>query len=374
MSWSFKLVRVFGIEIRLHALFGLLVLWQAIVAYTTTGTAGGVLSSVGFIGVLFFVIVLHELGHALTARQFGIRTVDITLLPIGGLARLERMPEKPWQELLVALAGPAVNVVLAAALALAHLAAGMPLVPTDPALPFVTSLLYANVALAAFNLLPAFPMDGGRVLRAALALRGDPVRATRVAARVGQALALLLGIVGLFSNTMLVVIALFVWFGAAAELASVELKAALRGLPVEWAMLKACDPLSPSDTLDTAAKLTIAHGHRDFPVVDAEGRVVGALTGRKLVEGLATMGATARVAQVMDTRIEVADVARPIEEALAKLEASPAGILVVLGEGRVQGLISRETIQQLALFREADDFARRHVARPRTTTLTPSAA
>lgn len=360
MSWSFKLGRVFGIDLRVHALFGLLLVWQAGVAWTQSGTLSGVLTSVGFILALFLMIVLHELGHALVARKFGIRTADITLLPIGGIARLERIPERPSEELLVALAGPLVNLALAAALAVGHAAAGLRVLPNGTEMPFVTSLLYANAALAAFNLLPAFPMDGGRVLRAFLAIRGDRLRATRIAARVGQGFALFLGLVGLFGSAMLVVVALFVWFGAATELANIELRSSLRGLRVGGAMLRTCDPLLPDDTLESAAKLTIEHGHRDFPVVDAEGRVVGALTGRRLVEGLALAGPLAHVKDVMDTRIEVADIAEPLDQALGKLEASSAGVLVVLGDGRVQGLVGADTVQQIALFHEAADFAAQH--------------
>ncbi|MFO0615407.1 MAG: site-2 protease family protein [Polyangiaceae bacterium] len=364
MSWSYKLVRVFGIEIRVHVLFGLLVLWQAGAAFARTGTLGAVLASIAFVLLLFSIIVLHELGHALAARRFGIRTLDITLLPIGGVARLERMPEKPRQELVVALAGPAVNVVLAAVLLAVHAALGKPIVAVDLASPpLLTSLLYVNVALAAFNLLPAFPMDGGRVLRAALALRGDRLRATRIAARIGQGFAYVIGFVGLFASSMLVVIALFIWIGAAAELASLELEASLRGLPLEYAMLTACDPLLPEDTLDAAARLTIAHGHRDFPVVDAAGRVVGVLTGARLVEGLALSGPTARVSEVMDPRIEAADLREPIEGVLTKLQGAPAHAIVVLADGRVRGLITGETIQQLASLRDAAVYASKHRGR-----------
>lgn len=360
MSWSFKLVRAFGVDVRVHALFVLLLLWQGGVGLARTGTVGGLLSALAFVLALFALIVAHELGHALAARRFGIRTVDITLLPIGGVARLERMPEKPAQELAVAIAGPAVNVVLAAALAVVHVAAGLPFVPRSEPTPLLTGLFYANVGLALFNLLPAFPLDGGRVLRALLSLRGGRLRATRIAARMGQGLAMFLGLVGGFSSAMLVVLAIFIWVGAAAELDAVELRASLRGVPLESAMLKACDPLWSDDSLDAAARLTIAHGHRDFPVVDGAGRVVGVLTGRKLVEGLALLGPATPVGQAMDARIEFADVTEPLDDALAKLEASPSGVLVVLGNGGVQGLVTRETIEQLASLRSAAAFAREH--------------
>ncbi len=231
MSWSWKLGRVAGIDLRVHATFLLLVGWVALSNYFASGhQVGAAVGGVVFILSVFGIVVLHELGHALTARRFGIRTRDITLLPIGGVAQLERMPDQPKQELLVALAGPAVNVALAALLfgAIA-LTGGSVAINTD--VPgtgsFLSQLFWVNVSLAAFNLLPAFPMDGGRALRAVLAMRTTSLRATRIAARVGRAMAWVLGGLGLFFNPMLLVIALLVWMGATGEQAMAERSSAL---------------------------------------------------------------------------------------------------------------------------------------------------
>jgi Zn-dependent protease len=218
--WSRKLVRVAGIDVYVHGTFLLLI---AFVAFSDLVAGRGVtvmVSRTSLILAVFATVVLHELGHALTARRFGVRTRDIILLPIGGVARLEKMPDLPGQQLLVALAGPAMNLAVAALLfgvgRLFDARAGLEGISRTGG-PFLTQLMGINVFLAVFNLLPGFPMDGGRVLRALLAMRMAPERATQTAARVGQAVALSFGLVGLFGNPLLIVIAVFVWLGAQAE-------------------------------------------------------------------------------------------------------------------------------------------------------------
>jgi Zn-dependent protease len=221
MRWSWRVARVAGIDIHVHATFLLLLAWIGFAGYRRTGTPAGAAAGIGFVLLLFLIVVLHEYGHALTARRYGIPTRDITLLPIGGVARLERMPREPRQELVIALAGPAVNVVLALLLWLGLTLTGgagaaEPMAPADERFmgrALAQQLLTANVWLAGFNLIPAFPMDGGRVLRAVLAMRsGDHARATVRAASIGRAIAVVFGLVGLFvwQNPMLVFIALFV--------------------------------------------------------------------------------------------------------------------------------------------------------------------
>jgi Zn-dependent protease len=220
MSGSWRIGRLFGIDLFVHWTFFLLLGWVAWSHYAAHYDWLETLMGVAFILALFAIVVMHELGHALAARQFGVRTRDILLLPIGGVARLEHIPENPRQELVIALAGPAVNVVLAASL-LVGLSMSSGIMQVSEAArvggAFLSQLFWVNVSLALFNMLPAFPMDGGRVLRALLAMRMDYVRATQTAAAVGQTMAVVLAIIGVFYNPFLIFIAIFVWLGAGAE-------------------------------------------------------------------------------------------------------------------------------------------------------------
>ncbi len=211
MKWSWKLGRFAGIDAYVHASFLLLVAWAAWAAYQGAGTGlAAVLGIVFLIGV-FGSVLLHEFGHALTARRFGIRTRRIVLWPMGGIAQLEGEPRTPRQELLIALAGPAVNFAIAAALFVVSTLFGL------QSFTLLSSLMVANLVLGAFNLLPAFPMDGGRVLRAFLATRIGGARATELAVKVGKVAAVGLAIAGLFGNGMLILVAAFVWFAASSE-------------------------------------------------------------------------------------------------------------------------------------------------------------
>ena len=255
MKWSIKLGKLLGIDVYLHFTFLLLLAFLGFVYWRATQNVEAALRGVAFIVALFGCVVLHELGHALMARRYGIKTRDITLLPIGGIARLEKMPEKPMQEFWVALAGPAVNVVIAAVL-FVGLAATGGFTPVEEISvtggSFWQRLMVLNLFLVAFNLLPAFPMDGGRVLRALLAMRLGRRRATAIAANVGQGMAILFGIVGFFYNPFLIFIAIFVYLGAQAEAGMVEMQSALAGLRVRDAMMTRFRTLAAQDTLAKA--------------------------------------------------------------------------------------------------------------------------
>ena len=234
MRWSLKIAKLAGIDIFIHFTFFILVTWVAFFQWKLNGSIGAAFSGVVFILAVFACVVLHELGHALAARKYGIRTQDIILLPIGGVARLEKMPNQPIQELWVALAGPAVNVVIVALLAV-YLWITNTLTPdnqlTMTTAAFVERIMGVNIFLILFNMIPAFPMDGGRVFRALLATRLAYVRATQISANLGQAIALLFGIVGLFYNPILLFIAFFVWMGAAQETRMVRMKSVLNRIP-----------------------------------------------------------------------------------------------------------------------------------------------
>jgi Zn-dependent protease len=292
MSWSWRIGRIAGIDIFVHFTFVLLLAWLLITHYAEHRDLGEAITGLTFTLCLFGIVVLHELGHALAARRYGVATRDITLLPIGGVARLDRIPEQPSQELVVALAGPAVNVVLAIALYVGlRLNAQLGVFEVSQVAKvgggLLVQLFWVNVMLAGFNLLPAFPMDGGRVLRALLAMRMDYVRATQLAANIGQAMAVLFAIAGMFGNPFLILIALFVWIGANQESALVQMRTALSGIPVQRAMVTTFATLRPEEPISTAARYVLETFQHDFPVVDAEGRVAGILTRRELVAALA---------------------------------------------------------------------------------------
>lgn len=306
---------------------------------------------------LFFIIVLHELGHALTAKRFGIRTRDITLLPIGGVARLERMPNLPRQELLIARAGPALNVVLAALLfGVLYFRTGTAAL-TDVKLvegSFLARLAWVNVSLAAFNLLPAFPMDGGRVLRSVLAMRLDYVRATNIAATIGQVLAVVFGIVGLIANPFLALIAVFVWIGAAEEAGATRRRSALAGLPVERVMRTQFRTLAPDEPLARAIEHVLAGGQHDFPVVE-HGQVVGVLRHTDLLTGLARAGSSALVGSAMQRRFRTVRATDDIAHVLNRLREDEGRTLAVLQDGKIVGLFTAENLAEYAMMQTAQE-------------------
>ncbi|HEX7668370.1 MAG TPA: site-2 protease family protein [Polyangiaceae bacterium] len=347
--WAWKVGRLFGIQLYVHPTFPLLLAWVAI--SHLPGGAGAVWRGLALILAVFAIVVLHELGHALVARRFGVRTRDITLLPIGGVARLERMPDRPIEELLVALAGPAVNVLLALSLWAVLTFTGWSTRFTELGNvggSLLAKLMWVNVSLAVFNLLPAFPMDGGRVLRAALAFRMDSVRATETAARIGQGMALLFGAVGLFFNPMLILIAVFVWVGARAESTAAGLKRALSGVPVASAMVTEFRTLSPFDQLASAATFIVAGFQHDFPVIDGT-ELVGVLTRGDVVRGLSENGGTASVGSAMRREFAVVQATELLESVLSRRERTEQWPLVVVRDGRVVGLMTAESIGEFIL-------------------------
>jgi Zn-dependent protease len=354
MPFSWRIATVSGIPIYLHGTFLILLAFVFISDWTRGRTLTAALGGALFLLAIFGTVVLHELGHALTARRFGIRTRDITLLPIGGIARLERIPTVPRQELWVALAGPAVNLVLAALVLLVTLGlSGPSLDMTDM---FSGNMLgrfaSINLWLAAFNLIPAFPMDGGRALRALLAETTDYVRATRIAARLGQGLALMFGIAGVFLNPMLMIIALFVWMGASAEASAVETRSVLAGVPVTHAMMTDFRALDPGDSLQRAVDLTLAGAQRDFPVL-VDGRLVGVLTREGLIAGLTKDGPGGAVEPAMSRDFVTADWRELLEPALQRLQGCACQVLPVLQGERVVGLLTADNIGEFVLFHGA---------------------
>lgn len=316
MSGSWTLLRIRGIEIQVHWSFALILIYGAFIyAAGPSGLLAGALYGILVILLLFLCVVLHELGHAVTAQAFGIRVPYITLLPIGGVAQLERMPRKPWQEFLIAIAGPLVNFALVALLlpisvllVTLEVRSGMPLsfwrvmrMIQTPSLPgLILYLTFMNATLGLFNLLPAFPMDGGRILRALLAMTMPYLQATRLAVAVGRAMALLFAIWGLLGGGIfLLLIAFFIYVGGGGELENVESRFALRGLRARDALTRQAYHLYITDTLQKAVDYIMTTYQADFPVFDLAHNFVGVLTRARLVHGLREYGPEGRVVDVM---------------------------------------------------------------------------
>jgi stage IV sporulation protein FB len=359
MSWSISLGRIAGSEIRIHLTFLIFLAWIGLAEYFSGGGAAA-LDAVLFILAVFACVVLHELGHAVAARRYGIATPDITLLPIGGLARLTRIPEKPGQEIVIAVAGPLVNVAIAAILILVFgaridMAAFSSI--EDPAPGFLSRLAAVNIFLVLFNLIPAFPMDGGRVLRAVLALRHDRRRATEVAARVGQAFAFILGFLGLMSgNAILVFIAVFVFLAAAGEAGQTSLMEIARRLTVDRAMVTAFEALGPGATIDQAADALIRTTQREFPVVDGGGRLRGFLTRDAMIRSLKTTGPTTPVVDAMARDPATVRSGQSLEIALKIMQEGGTPLVGVVDEGgRLLGYLSQENIGELMMLGDDGD-------------------
>lgn len=373
MKWSWRVGSIAGIALYLHATFLLLLAYVAIANYQTSGSAAEALNGVLFVVAVFATVVLHELGHALAAKRYGIETKDITLLPIGGIARLERMPREPRQEMFVALAGPAVNVVIAVILyVVLMLSGGMPDLIEGAALSegflergFFARLLAVNIWLVLFNLIPAFPMDGGRVLRAFLAMRNDDyAEATEHAARVGRFFALLFGMLGLFvlGNPILVFVALFVWLAAAGEAAAVQTSVMLDGVPIQRMMITDVETLSPDDPLSRPVRLILDGFQQDFPVV-AQGVVQGMLTRAALLKALAERGDQTRVAEVMDRDFQQASPGEQADDVLTRLKACGCHSIPVLKNGQLLGVLTMDNVGEYVMVQAALKGARTGLAR-----------
>ena len=357
MRWSFKVARIGGIEVRIHVTFFLLL---AVFAsfYGAQGETSGTLKIVIFFLLVFLCVLLHELGHAFAAKAYGIRTVDITLLPIGGVARMERMPEKPAQELVVAIAGPLVNVVIAAALffvlaVTGNLDFGEVLDPTR--FNALWALLYTNVMMVVFNLIPAFPLDGGRVLRALLATRLSYERATQIAATVGQVVALLMGIWAFSKGpASLALIAIFIYMGAESESSFVQMRHATSGIRVSSAMVTRFDTLNHRATLDQAVDALLGSSQHEFPVLDDNGGFVGLLTKHDLLVALRKTGPETPVSEVMITRLPTLVPHMSLDHAFSKTrEANVSALPVVDNSGQLVGLFTTENFSELIMVRSA---------------------
>ncbi|MBX7122779.1 MAG: site-2 protease family protein [Opitutaceae bacterium] len=357
MKWSLKLGTYAGIGVYLHWTFALLLGWVFATQLGSGQSPAQALVGVLFVLTLFACVVLHEFGHALAARRYGIATRDITLLPIGGVARLERIPEKPAQELVVALAGPAVNVLIAAVLFVWLIATGRVVgIDTTEMLTngsLVQRLMVVNVSLVVFNMLPAFPMDGGRALRALLAFRLGRRRATTIAASIGQAMAIVFGFLGLWlGHPLLVLIAIFVFLGAQAEAGQVEMQSALEGLRVGDAMMTYYRTLEPQTSLIQAVKELLAGSQQDFPIVEND-VPIGILRRNDLVKALTENRGDTAVTEIMWRECQPVDETAPLRSTVEKMQAGHCGTVPVIRAGRLVGLLTMENIGELIMVQNA---------------------
>ncbi len=358
MNWSLPIAKVKGIHIRVHVTFALVLVWAAFDWGVRQGLGlTGAFYGISIISLLFLCVTLHELGHSLVAMHYGAHVHDITLLPIGGVARMESEMAHPAQEFWMALSGPAVNLVLAIALG----AAAMPLLGwralgglsvllnrlSTPSLEkLLVDLVTANVGLAVFNLLPAFPMDGGRILRALLASRMGQLNATHLATRIGQGLALLLGVIGLFSGAInLMLIATFIFVGAQQEWRGTQLKIALQHVPASAALIRGGIALSPHEPLARAIDVSLRTTQSDFAVFD-QGYLVGVLTRDDVAQGFQQHGPHVPVRRVMRTDFPAAQVNESLLDLQRKMQSSGSSVISVSQGGRFLGLATLESVRK----------------------------
>lgn len=359
MGSAFRLFSVRGIDIKIHITFPLILVWAAIQfgAISDRGLEGAVFGILVTL-VLFSIVILHELGHSFMALEFDVPITQIVLLPIGGVAQMGRMPDKPGQEFLVAIAGPLVNFVLAIVLGILALGLRINVTPQGMlealqgmgqlSVPAIFSYIFAtNLFLGIFNLLPAFPMDGGRVLRALLATRLEYGRATSIAVLVGQGLAWLMGLWGfLGGGFFLILIAIFIYLGASQEGQLTQLRDVLADLTVEVAYTRQTERISPDDSLQKAVDITLRSFQANFPVCDGD-RLVGVLTQQRLVERLQRVGPGTPVRDAMNTEFDSVSPSDGLFDVQQKLARSDLQALPVVEEDRLLGMITQEDIAEI---------------------------
>ncbi len=357
MKGVLKLGNVSGIKIEVHWTFTLLLVWVVFLDIQRGGTFQTTLFNMALILVLFACVILHELGHALTAKKFNIKTKKITLLPIGGVASLEKMPDKPGEELLVALAGPAVNVIIAVLLSLA-----IPLrsyfnfdnVVIDemlfqPSLPnFLFYLFIANVMLVVFNMIPAFPMDGGRVLRALLSFKLGRVKATAIAATLGQAMALIFFVLGLLFNPFLVLIAFFIFFGAYGENQMVKQTSLLEGHVAREAMLTHITLLAPENTIKEVVDILLAGTEKDFVVLQ-DGQIMGLVFQKNIIKNAGNPSLLVR--DIMHRDFKTIDESTEIVKVLELISKEKHSFIPVTSGNKLLGAIDMVNISEFILLK-----------------------
>jgi Zn-dependent protease/CBS domain-containing protein len=358
MGWSLNIGKIFGINFRIHVTFFLLLFFIFISVLPQHGFQRSLLATL-FICAVFVCVLIHEVGHSLIARRFGKEAKSIMLLPIGGVAMMEEMPEKPDQEIVMAIIGPFINLLIAGVLYLfiGHWSGiGAPNLTPDSAKAFFAGLIGVNIMLAIFNLIPAFPMDGGRILRGLLAIRLDFVQATTTAVFIGQAIALFFLFFGIFFNWWLAIIGLFLYIGAGSEKHQVILKSLLKNVPASEAMTTEFAALRPNDTLRKA----IEHFHHgcqdDFPVLGDKG-IEGVLTRERILASIHEKGLDVPVSEIMDRIFTSVNPKMPLDDVYKKLLLSRKTAVAVVDNNSVKGMICLDGISRYFMIKSAMDKA-----------------
>jgi Zn-dependent protease/predicted transcriptional regulator len=354
MRWSLSVGKIFGIKFKIHVTFFFLLVFIFFIGLSQRGLDKAVVA-VLFICAIFASGLIHEVGHSLIARRFGKEAKSITLLPIGGVATMEEMPEKPVQEIAMTIVGPFINLAIAGIL---YLIIGrwsglnMPNLYPDTAKEFFGGIIGINIILAIFNLVPAFPMDGGRVLRAILALRIDYVRATSIAVFIGQAIAMLFIFYGIFFNLWLAFIGVFLYMGAGSEKQHVMLSSVLNRVTAGEVMSTDFRSLQPDEPLSKALE-HIYHGCQDdFPVMDERG-IIGVLTRDQILSTIHEKGNNVPVSEVMDRNFESVDPGTPLDEVYKRFQGGNKTATVVMQDGKLEGMLCLNGISRYLMIQSA---------------------
>ena len=354
MKWSVSIGRIFGINFRIHVTFFLLLFFIFTSVLKERGFGGAVLATL-FICAVFVCVLIHEVGHSLIGRHFGKEARSITLLPIGGVATMVEIPEKPAQEIAMSLVGPLINVVIAGVLYLfvGHWAGiASPNLEPGSVRAFFAELIGVNIMLAIFNLIPAFPMDGGRVLRGILAAKMDYVRATSAAVFIGQGLAVVFIFYGLFFNWWLALIGVFLYMGAGGEKQHVLLRSLLHQVPVSEAMITDFRSVHPDEAIAGVLERFHHGSQEDFPVISEAG-LEGILTRDRILASIHDKGLSVRVSDVMDRTFVSVDPDMPLDEVYKTLLASRKTAVAVVDKGEVTGMVCLDGISRYLMFKTA---------------------
>jgi len=347
MKWSFKIAELFGISIKVHSVFLLLLVFIGWSNASVGGLVAGI-AAVLFILIIFFFVLLHELGHSLAAMRYGVRVRDIVLLPIGGVARMENLPKDPKQEIVIALAGPAVNFATVAILFTLMKSAGQPVEWMNFTLTGMNlwnDILAVNLFMGLFNLIPAIPMDGGRVLRGLLAMRFSYGRATHYATNIGKIIAGLFVLVGILwlHNWWLVLIAIFVFAGAGSEEQIAKLREAIDQVPVARVMSTRMHILRPDDPLRRAIEHTYQSGQHDFPVLDGD-RLIGMLPSDRVLDEVNYAASETPVRHLMNTRFLAVRPFASLSRVYEEMTTKGIGSVPVVENDRMVGMLTLENI------------------------------